>query len=175
MRSEAQTRRASRLVEDRVDGAEEYIAEDVEADAGIGLNATEALAAARRERSVGNFRAWDSESLAADGYVEVWGAAAAGEDVATLVVVVAGTGDLGVVGLDYGRWEVEERSASVGNGGTDAAGGGIVSADGVAACSELPEALRLVDRNVGDRASVLRAVDVAMKKSAAECIDHRWC
>lgn len=156
----AQARRALGLIEDGVDGLEENITEDAEANASVGLNATEASLAARGQWCVRDVRAGHGEGLATDGDVEVRWVAAAGEGVASLLGVVRATG-LGVVGLDDGGWQVEEGGTSIGDGGANAAGGGVVGTDGVTAGGELPEALRVVDWNVGDRAGVLGGVDVA--------------
>ena len=95
--SEAESWRAATVIEDGVDGLQEDIAEDVEADASVGLDATEAGRAAGGDRSVVDVFAWDGEGLAADGHVEVRWRGAAGEDVSTLRLGQAGALDLGVV------------------------------------------------------------------------------
>lgn len=158
---EAQSRRALGLVENSKDALEEDVAEDVEANAGVGLDAAEALRA--RDRRKVHVAARDRENLATDRDVEVGECGAAAEDVTTLCAVVGGAGNLLVVGGHDGRGQVEERGAGVGNRVTDAAGRGITGADGVATSGELPEAVGGVDWNVGDGAGVLRAIDVTLR------------
>lgn len=158
---EAESWRALRLVEDGVDGLQEDITEDVEADAGVGLETSEALAAAGRDWCVVDVRAWNDEGLAADLYVEVWQSGAAWEDVSTLGAAAGRTLNGAVVGLGGAGWNVKERSTSVSDGGAEAARGTVVATCGRAAGGELPEALGGVNWNVDDRASVLGGVDVA--------------
>lgn len=158
---EADSWRAAAVVKDSVDGLQENITEDVEADASVGLDASEAARATGRDRGVVDVFAWNGEGLAANGHVEVWWGAAAWEGVSALRAVEAGALDLAVVRLHCAAWEVEERSASVSNRGAEAAGGCVAATCREAASGELPEALRVVNWNVGDAAGVFGAIDVA--------------
>lgn len=159
LRRESKTRAGLSLVEDGVDTLKEDVTEDRQTDAVVGLDATIASAAAGRSKV--DVAARDDESLATDGDVEVGEVGAAGEDVAALGAAVRRAGDLGVVGLDSGVGDEEEGGAGVSDGSADAASGGGGGADAVAAGGELPEALAAVDRDVGDGAGVLGAVDEA--------------
>ena len=158
---ETETGRALSLVEDGKDALEEDVAEDGEADAGVGLDAAEAGGRAGGDGSVVDVRAGNDEDGTADGDGEVGGGAAAGESVATLGAVVAGTGEGLVVGSDGGGGQVHEGGAGVSDGGADAARGAVAGADAVAARGELPETLRVIHGGVGDAAGVLGGVNVA--------------
>lgn len=161
--SKAESRCALTLIEDHEDALEEDVAKDCEADTSVSLDTTEA--SATRDRCVVDVGAWDGESLAADGNAEVWQGARAGDGVATLRWIVAGALDSLVVGLHGGCWEIHQRGTSVGDGGADVALSCVATrAAAVGATStELPETLRVVDRNVGNAAGVLGAVNVAAK------------
>lgn len=159
--SKAESRRAGGLVEDNEHTLEEDVAQNSEANAGVGLDATEARSSSRVDGSVVDVAAWDREGLAANGDMEVGKAGRAAEDVATLLAVVRCAGDLLVVCGDGGSRQVHESGASVGDGVTDAAGGGVAGTHRVATCGEFPEAVGGGHRDVGNGASVLRAVNVA--------------
>ena len=159
--SETKTRGALRLIEDSVDALEEDVTEDGEANTSVSLDTAEAGRAGGVGGSVVDVRARDDEELATDVDVEGREGGGAGEDVATVSAAALGAGDLGVVGTDSGGGEVEEAGAGVGDRVTDRASSGGGCADAVAASSELPEAVGCGDRDVGDGASVLGAVDVA--------------
>lgn len=56
----------------------------------------------------------------------------------------------------------EESGAGVSDGGANVAAGRVAAAtSAVGACGELPEALRVIDGDVGDAARVLGGIDVA--------------
>ena len=145
---------------DHVLALEEDVAEDVQAEAVVGLDAAEAGAAAGRDGSVVDELAGHGLGDAADGDGEVGQRGRAREDVAALVAVDLGAADLGVVGAGDGSVDVDQGGASVGDAldvGADGGGG----ADRVACGGEAPEALAVVDGGVGDGTGVLGAVDEA--------------
>ena len=169
MGCKAKSWRAAAVIEDSVDSLQENITEDVEADASVSLDTSEASRASGSDWRVVDVLAWNGEGLAANGYVEVWWGGRAWEGVSTLRLVKAGTLNLAVVRLDSAGWEVEERSASVSNGGAEAAGSRVVATCGRATSSELPKTLRVVHWNICDGTRVLGAVNVA-KGVAAGCL-----
>jgi hypothetical protein len=145
---------------DHVLALEEDVAEDVQAEAVVGLDATEAGAAAGGDGRVVDELSGHGLGDAADGDGEVGEGGRAREDVAALVVVDLGAADLGVVGFCDGSVDVDQGSASVGDAldaGADSGGG----ADRIACGGEAPEALAVVDGGVGDGTGVLGAVDEA--------------
>ena len=145
---------------DHVLALEEDVAEDVQAEAVVGLDAAEAGAAAGRDGRVVDELAGYGLGDAADGDGEVGQRGRAREDVAALVAVDLGAADLGVVGAGDGSVDVDQGGASVGDAldvGADGGGG----ADRVACGGEAPEALAVVDGGVGDGTGVLGAVDEA--------------
>ena len=98
LRSKAETWLASALIKDRQNSLEKDVAEDAEANAGVGLDASEALLSSLVEGSVVDVLSWDLEALAANRNVEVWWGRAAWEDVASLHAVVLSSPNLAVVG-----------------------------------------------------------------------------
>ena len=158
---ETKSGRSLRAVENSKDGLEEDVTEDGETDAGVGLDTTEALGRADVcEVDVG---AWDGEGVSTDGDVEVGELSAASEDVSALCAVVGGTGDLGVVGGDDGRRQVQESGSGVRNGVTNSRGANSgASTNRVTAGSELPESLAGGNGGVVDGTSVLGGVNVTV-------------
>lgn len=145
---------------DNVLALEEDVAEDVEADALVGLDAAEAGAGAGGDGGVVDELSGNGLGDAADGDGEVGKSGRAGEYVTTLSAVDLGAADLRVVGAGNGRVDVDQSCASV-NNAIDAGLDGSGSADGVAVSGEAPETLAVVDGHVGDGTSVLGGVDEA--------------
>ena len=152
---ETEARAAGRNVVDNVLALEEDVTEDVEANALIGLDATEAGAAAARDGCVVNKLARHGLGDAADGDGKVGQGGTAGEHVAALCVIDFGAANLGVVCLCDCGVDVDQGCAGVNDTG-DVGLDGSRGADGVASCGEAPEALAGVDVDVGDGSSVLR-------------------
>ena len=150
---------SSRIIEDDELALEPDIAEDVEADPGIRLHAAEALPVGRG-RGVVDVAARDGARIGADGEAEVGQGGGAGEDVAAVGLAVGGALDLLVVGGDDRVVDEEEGGACVSDG-LDGGGDGFSRADGVAGGGVAPEALGVVDGDVGDGAGVFGVVDVA--------------
>lgn len=151
---------ASAAVEDNELALEEDISKDVDADAGVGLDAAEAGRAARVGGGVVDVRARDGGRVAADGEGDGWESGAAGVGVATLGLVVLGAGDATVVGGDDAVVEQEKGGPGVGNSVADGAAGG-AAVDAVAVGCETPEAAAAVDGHVGDIAGVGRVINAA--------------
>ena len=152
--------RGGRVVEDDVLALEEDVAVDGEADAGVGLDATVAGAAARGDGGVVDVGAGNDGAVAADAECQAGEGGGAGEDVAAVGGRVLRARNLSVVRADEGGGGVDEGGAGVSDGvdgGRDEAAG----AHGVAGTGELPEAVGGVDRHVGDGAGVLRGVEEA--------------
>lgn len=149
---------AGRNIVDNVLALEEDVTEDVEANAIVGLNSTEACAGARGERSVVDELARHGLGDAADGDGEVGQSSGAREHVATLCVVDLGTGDLGVVRLCDRGVDVDQGCAGVDDTG-DATLDGCCGTDAVSGGGETPETLARIHVDVGDGAGVLCAVD----------------
>ena len=170
MLSKAETGRALGLVEDGEDALEEDVAEDGQADAGVGLDAAEARRRAGGDGGVVDVGAGNGEGLAADADGEGGQGGAASEGVAALGAIVAGAADALVVSSDGGGGQVHEGGAGVSDGGADAARGAVAGAGAVAASGELPETLRVVDGGVGDVAGVLGGVDVAEVVAAGRAL-----
>lgn len=123
----AEPRRALRLVKDGVDTLEEDVTEDVKPDARVSLNPAETRRAGAVDGCVVEVGAGDDESLAADGHVKVGQGGAARVGVAALRRVVRRARDLLVIGGGDVAGQVEEGGASVGDGGADAARGGVAA------------------------------------------------
>lgn len=145
------------LVKDGKDSLEEDVTEDGKTDASVALNTTETLAVA--DGCVVNVRAWDDKGAGADLDGEVGKGSRAGNNVTTLVVVKGSARHLAVVGSDDRRWEVQKSGTGVSDGGANAGADGGTGADLVATGGEAPETLAVVDRDVGDSARVLGAVN----------------
>lgn len=148
----------SSAVKDDVGGLERDVAEDVDADAGAGLDAAEAGAAA--VGGVVDVGAGDDDAGGADAEGEVGQGRAAGEHVAAGRVVVLGPRDLRPVGADDGAGEVQKGCAGVGDA-VDAARLEGAAAHGVAGRAKLPETLARAHCRVCDGAGVLGGVDEA--------------
>lgn len=158
--SETKARRARGDVVDDVLALKEDVAEDVEADFVVGLDAAEAGAGASPDRRVVDVLAGHGLGNAADGDGEVGQSRRARENVAALGAVVLCTADLGIVGLHNGSVKVDQGCAGIDNGvdaGPDSCGG----ANRVAARGEAPETLAVVDVDIGDGTGVLLGVDEA--------------
>lgn len=151
---ESEPGRAGRHVVHNVLALDEDVAEDAEADAGVGLHATEAGVGAVGGGCVVDVLSGNDLLDAADGDAEVRQGGAAWESVAALAVVEHGSRDLGVVGLCDGGGDVHQSCAGVDNASNAAAGGG-GSADGVSGSSEAPETLAVINIDVGDGTGVL--------------------
>jgi hypothetical protein len=108
-------RAATARLEDDVLALKEDVTENAEADALVGLDATEASAVT--DRSVVDELTRDGLLDAADGDGEVRQSSGAGEDVTTLGRRVGRSGNLSVIGADNGRVGVDESSTSVDNTG----------------------------------------------------------
>lgn len=147
-------------VEDDELALEEDVPEDVDADAGVGLDAAEAGRAARVGGGVVDVRARDSGGIAADGEGDGREGGAAWVGVAALGLVVLGAGDAAVVGGDDGVVEEEKGGSGVGDGVADGAARG-AAVDAVAVGGEAPETAAAVDGDVGDCARVGGIVDAA--------------
>lgn len=147
-------------VEDDELALEEDVTEDVDADAGVGLNAAEAGRAARVGWGVVDVRARDRGCVAADGEGNGRKGGAARVSVAALGLVVLGAVDTAVVGGDDSVVEEEKASSGVGDGVGDGASG-CASINAVAIGREAPETSAVVDGDVGDLAGVGRVVDAA--------------
>lgn len=147
-------------IEDDELALEEDVPEDVDADAGVGLDAAEAGRAARVGGGVVDVRARDGGVIAADGEGDGREGGATRVGVAALGLVVLGAGDAAVVGSDDGVVEEEQGGAGVGDGVADGAAGG-AAVDAVAVGCEAPEAAAAVDGDVGDCAGVGGVVDAA--------------
>lgn len=147
-------------IEDNELALEEDVPEDVDADAGVGLEAAEAGRAARVGGGVVDVRARDGGVIAADGEGDGREGGATRVGVAALGLVVLGAGDAAVVGSDDGVVEEEQGGAGVGDGVADGAAGG-AAVDAVAVGCEAPEAAAAVDGDVGDCAGVGGVVDAA--------------
>lgn len=145
---------------DNVLALEEDVAEDVESDARVVLDSAEAGAGAAGDRGVVDELAGHGLSDAANGDGEAGQGSTAWEDVAALSAVVLSATDLGVVGLDNGGVDIDESCAGV-DDTVDRAADSCRSADLVTGSSEAPEALAVVNRDVGDGSSVLRGVNEA--------------
>jgi hypothetical protein len=143
--------------EDNKHGLEENVTEDGDTGTGAGLETSVALGAG--DLSVVDVAAGDGELAATDDGGEAGESGGAGENVTTLAVGVLGTGDLGVVGVDDVVGEEHEGGSGVGNGGVRA-GDSSAAADRVAGGGELPEAVSVVDGDVGDGTGVLGGVNV---------------
>jgi len=161
LRGETETGRRLSLVEDGKDSLEEDVAEDGEAHAGVGLHATEAQVVA--DWSVVEKRTRNNEWGVTNVDSEVWHDGVAREDPTTDLGVVRGTLDLRVVGLNDLLWEKEKGSAGVGDGLANVLLLNAV-ADLVAASVEHPVSAGALDWDIGERSSVLAAVDVAKSK-----------
>jgi len=109
--------------------------------------------------SVVDVAAGNDELLATNDGGEAGESGRAGEDVTTLSVVVLGTRDLGVIGVDNGVGEKHEGGAGVSNGGVGAGNSG-TAADRVAGGGELPETVGSVYGDVSNGTSVLGGVNV---------------
>ena len=158
--SEAQTGRAGGNVVDHVLALEEDVAEDVQAEVVVGLDAAEAGAAAGRDGRVVDVLAGHGLGDAADGDGEVGEGGRAREDVAALALVELGAADLGVVGPGDGSVDVDQGGASVSDA-LDAGADGGAGTDRVACGAEAPETIAVVDGGVGDGTGVLGAIDEA--------------
>lgn len=161
MLSEAESWRASALVEDNVHGLEEDVTEDGEANTRVRLDTAEAGRASVVGWGVVDVAAWNGEGGASDGDNKVRERGGAREDVATVRLAVGGSVDVRVVRGDGGVWEVHEGGAGVGNGGANAAAGGVARSSAVSVGGELPEAVGLVDVGVGNAAFVCGGVNEA--------------
>ena len=91
------------------------VTEDGEADAGVALDAAEALAGSGG-RGVVDVGAGDGAGVGADGEANVREGGAAGEDVSTVGLAVGRALDGGVVGGDDGVVGEEEGGSGVGDG-----------------------------------------------------------
>ena len=157
---ETEARRARGDVVDNVLALEEDVTENVEADALIGLDASEAGSGARGDGGVVDELSRHGLGDAADGDGEVGQSGRAGEYITALCVVDLGAGDLGVVGLCDGRVDVNQGCAGVDDAvdvGPDGCGG----ANRVTCRGEAPEALAVVNVDVSDGTGVLCGVDEA--------------
>ena len=134
--------RAGALVEDDVLRLEEDITVDGEADLRVALDASKALLTGRVHRSVVDVAARNDGIVAADSEGEVGEGGAAVEDIASLLGIVGGAGDLLVVGVDDRVIDEHERGARIGD--TGAGRHGSARADGGAVGREGPEALAVV-------------------------------
>ena len=159
---EAESRGAATVIKDGVDSLQEDVTEDVEANASVGLNSTEAAGSRVVDRRVVDICAWNGKSLTTDRNIEIWQTGLAVEDVSTLRLIDLRTRNLAVVRRCYIGWEVKQGSASVCDGGSDATGGGIAGTGRIASRCEAPETLRAVDWNISDGTSVLGSVDIAL-------------
>lgn len=160
---EADSWRPAAGIKDSVHSLQENITKDVEANASVGLDTSKASRATLSKRGVVDVLAWNGEGLAANGHVEVWWAGRAGDGVSTLRAVELSALHLAVVGLHSAGWKVEKRSASIKDGGAEAASRCVIATSRGATSSELPETLRVVHWDVGNGTSVLGAVDVAKR------------
>lgn len=134
-------------------GLQEDIAKDVEADAGVGLQAAEAGAAAVLERCVVDVFTRNNLLNTANRDAEVRQSGAAREGVPALSAVVDRSRHLGIVRLNDGGVDVDQSRAGV----EDARdlGGSSGAADRVGGCAEAPESLAGINIDVGDGACVL--------------------
>ena len=82
------------------------------------------------------------------------------EDIPSRGGAVGRPGNLRIVGLNNGSWEVDEGGTGVGDD-VDALATEGARAHGIAAGGEFPESIGGVDGSVGDTTGVLRAVNVA--------------
>lgn len=99
--------RAGVSIKDDELALEEDVPKDIDANAGVGLDAAEAGRAARVGGGVVDVRARDGGCVAADGEGDGRKGGVAGVGVAALGLVVLGAGDAAVVGSDDGVVEKE--------------------------------------------------------------------
>lgn len=149
--------RGAGAIEDNESSLESNITENVDANAGAGLQTTEASGAAISDGTVVHVGGRNSNASRANTEGEGGEGSRAGEDVATVGRAAGRSRDLGVVGSDDGGGEVEKGGAGIGDT-RDAGGGEGVGADLVSGRGEHP-VLGLSDSGVGDGASVLGRVN----------------
>lgn len=141
-------------------GFQRNITKDIDTNSSAALQAAEASSACAVGRRKVHVLARDGDGGTPNAKGEVWQRSGALEGITTLGIVVLGTADLGVVGVDDVVIEEKQRGASVGNTG-DGLSLERTAADGVAGRREAPEAFAVVNGCVGDGAGVLGTVDVA--------------
>lgn len=156
---EPKLRTASRVIKDDELRLEKDIAKDGLSDTRVALEPTEAASALRSGRVV-HVASRHHGRVSFDLEREVGKGRVAAKDVSAIGLAVGGSRDLGVVGGYEVIWEEEKGGSGVGDG-RDALADWRSRADGVPAACEAPESLGVVDRGVGDVASVLAGVNVA--------------
>lgn len=106
---------AATVFKDDVGSLERNVTENVQTDASVGLQSTEAGRTTSSKGGVGNVASRNGNLGCANEDVEVRGASVAAERVAALQFAVLGACDLGVVLLDNRSRKVKKSGTSVSN------------------------------------------------------------
>lgn len=150
--------RAAIVIEHHKLALKEDVTEDIEADTTAALNASEASRPAVVDRRVVDIRAGDSGLVVTNLEAYVGQSDAAGVGIPSLLLVVPRAINAPVVVRHDGVIDKEQRGSSISDS-VKAVGVDVASTNGVAGASERPEALAVVDIDVGDVAGMCAVVD----------------